>query len=378
MFDLKQLITTTGRDILTAIQEALTTVGGEGVLEQKLAAITTDGAPAMTGSIKGFWGRMANNMPHVKFYHCIIHEQVLCVKAALSLHDTVNKVVKIINRLRSGKYAQTHRQLREFLKDVGAQFPDLKMFTEVRWLSKGQALYRFFKLRREVPLFMERIPGFNHDVFHHIKRLDQFTEKLQSMSQELLNNNIHQFPCCKELSSGDFTRFASEIQNLHEEFQTRFKKYDEIRNVAAKYPDFPELVPEDNSEDSEMLRRYLCTFPTTYRCEQGFSILGQIKTKHRGNLSHRRLKFQLLIALTPSDERLYKTNGNSEHSEEELQHAESLSGEHHNQEDDQEEVEWLDPELQSFMDYQEEEPPNLIDCRPPKKKSKKYLHMQEE
>lgn len=48
-----------------------------------------------------------------------------------------------------------HRQFQEFLKVMGTEFIDACYYTEVRWLSKGQMLKRFYNLRTEIIISME-------------------------------------------------------------------------------------------------------------------------------------------------------------------------------------------------------------------------------
>lgn len=129
----------------------------------KLYSITTDGAPAMKGQHKGLRGRLIAELPHLQHCHCFLHEQVLCAKN-LPCKETLNKVVQLINKLRGGNNAQTHRKLKEFLRAKGAQFPDLKLHTEIRCLSKGQAIGRFFSLRKEVCRFFEEVMVRNYTV----------------------------------------------------------------------------------------------------------------------------------------------------------------------------------------------------------------------
>lgn len=61
----------------------------------------------------------------------------------------------IINKLRGGHHSLSHRKFVSFLKTKNALHNDLKMFTEVRWLSRGNCLNRLFELREEVVQFLE-------------------------------------------------------------------------------------------------------------------------------------------------------------------------------------------------------------------------------
>ena len=93
---------TRGEDIFVAAKNSC----GESGLELKnLRGICIDGAPAMTGSIKGFAARFLeyvskeyDNKPLTNL-HCIIHQEALCVKSIAS-NDTLKDVNRIILYIR--------------------------------------------------------------------------------------------------------------------------------------------------------------------------------------------------------------------------------------------------------------------------------------
>ena len=76
---------------------------------KNLRGICTDGAPAMTGSIKGFVARFSEYVS--KEYdnkrlinlHCIIHQEALCVKSIAS-NDTLKDVTRIILYIRANAH----------------------------------------------------------------------------------------------------------------------------------------------------------------------------------------------------------------------------------------------------------------------------------
>lgn len=47
------------------------------------------------------------------------------------------------------------RQFKELLKKLESEYGDLVYYCEVRWLSRGNMLKRFYELRDEVKQFME-------------------------------------------------------------------------------------------------------------------------------------------------------------------------------------------------------------------------------
>ena len=113
----------------------------------RLISVTTDGAPAMVGSQKGFVTLLENHMKNAGYensimkIHCIIHQEALCAKNT-KLDEIMQVVVKIVNIILSR--GLNHRQFRKFLEEIDAQHSDLKYFCDVRWLSRGNMLERFF------------------------------------------------------------------------------------------------------------------------------------------------------------------------------------------------------------------------------------------
>ena len=87
-------------------------------------------------------------------FHCILHQQNLSAKS-LKFDHVMRKVVACINFIKSR--ALNHRQFQEFLEDVQAEHGDLTFYCEVRWLSKGKMLKRFYDLKEHVSLFMNGV-----------------------------------------------------------------------------------------------------------------------------------------------------------------------------------------------------------------------------
>ena len=76
----------------------------------------------------------------------------------------MNTMMKLINFLRTSSSLQ-HRLLREFLEDVEANASDLLPHNSVRWLSKGNALGRFWSIRKEIATFLEQLKSKSDTVF---------------------------------------------------------------------------------------------------------------------------------------------------------------------------------------------------------------------
>lgn len=59
-------------------------------------------ARIMRGFRLGFVGQIKNSGIDVPAFHCIIHQEALCAKS-MKLVDTMNVVVKIVNRIEAVK-----------------------------------------------------------------------------------------------------------------------------------------------------------------------------------------------------------------------------------------------------------------------------------
>ncbi|KAL3854578.1 hypothetical protein ACJMK2_013842, partial [Sinanodonta woodiana] len=111
----------------------------------KLVIVTTDGAPVMIGESNGLVAllmkhRGKQNRQLVKL-RCIIHQQKLCSKE-LGFQALMALVTKTINFIKSR--GLNHRQFRSLLEEIGADYGDLVYCCEVRWLSRGKMLKRFW------------------------------------------------------------------------------------------------------------------------------------------------------------------------------------------------------------------------------------------
>lgn len=142
---------TTGRAIFEALMQRLEDLNLD---PKKIVSVATDGAPAMVGRTQGLIGRMKEPQPNLLAFHCIIHQSVLCAKLDAKFKDVMTTSMKLINFLKA-KSALRHRQLRAFLESCDTERNDLLTHNEVRWLSKGNALARLWKLQPEILLFLD-------------------------------------------------------------------------------------------------------------------------------------------------------------------------------------------------------------------------------
>ena len=125
--------------------------------------------------------------------HCILHQEALCGKS-LQMRKVMDIVVKTVNFIRSR--GLTHRQFKSFLADMDSEYGELLYHIEIRWLSRGNVLKRFFALRNEIASFLEMknktVPlladatfqcnlAFLTDITHHLNEL--LNLKLQGKKQ---------------------------------------------------------------------------------------------------------------------------------------------------------------------------------------------------
>ena len=127
--------TTTGKDMYSSVTSSLSR---SRLSLDKLASITTDGTPSLTGKHSGLL-KLINNKIEEEFpthsvlsFHYIIHQESLC-KSSLQLKHVMDPVVHAVNLLRTR--GLKHRQFRSFLDDMEADFTDVPYHTNVRWLS---------------------------------------------------------------------------------------------------------------------------------------------------------------------------------------------------------------------------------------------------
>ena len=139
-----------GEDIYEAMKMMLTE---RGLDLKSVVSITTDGAPSMIGRERGLVGRLKEDHPDLISYHCIIHQSILCASFGGDYAVIMEKIMKLANFLRASSSLQ-HRLLRNFLSEVSGSYDDLLLHNNVRWLSKGKVLERFWSIRKEVQEFL--------------------------------------------------------------------------------------------------------------------------------------------------------------------------------------------------------------------------------
>nr|XP_020481138.1 general transcription factor II-I repeat domain-containing protein 2-like [Monopterus albus] len=283
--------TTTGGNIFDAVSEAVEKMG---LKWDKLCGVTTDGAPAMTGERKGMASmvcvKVKESGGEAVRMHCIIHQEALCAKT-VQLGDVMNTVVKTVNIIRArGLY---HREFQAFLSDVDAEYGDVLYHSDVRWLSRGSLLQRFYSLRSEIDKFLKEKGrplhelsdplwladlAFLVDLTHHLNTLNKnlqgkeqlvshlyahmkaFCVKLRLFETQLRSFNAAHFPALSEIKSAfpkaDLSakkeKYASVITSLVTEFNQRFQDFSVIEKQIKLFST-PFLVDAEEVEESLQL-----------------------------------------------------------------------------------------------------------------------------
>ncbi|XP_067206339.1 general transcription factor II-I repeat domain-containing protein 2A-like, partial [Linepithema humile] len=259
---------TTGIDIFTAVNQTLQKFG---IDFSKCSAIVTDGAKAMIGSKNGFFGQLKQRNLKFPVIHCIIHQEALCGKD-VKLCTAMQTVTKITNVIKGGNKFLSHRKFQHFLEEHNAVYTDVPLHCEVRWLSAGKCLEKFFAIRKEIFLFLqEQLPiKYNEfkfffedldslcelavitDVTNHLNilnvklqktdqiisqllsHIDSFRRKLQLFKNHLENNIFHFFPSCQIIfeEHGTKCNFKTPIyliDSLISQFNKRFSDFKMLR-----------------------------------------------------------------------------------------------------------------------------------------------------
>ncbi|XP_078120393.1 general transcription factor II-I repeat domain-containing protein 2A-like [Sander vitreus] len=220
--------TTTGNDLFTEVNACLD------MKWDKLAGVTTDGCPNLTGKNVGLLKRMQDKVTEINpvqkltFLHCIIHQEVLC-KTVLKMNHVVDAVTKTVNFIRAR--ALNHRQFVALLEENEIERGDISYHCTVRWLSLGKVLKSVWDLRNQIQDFCVKkghdIPelsdedwvadlGFAVDVTALMNKLNvklqckglfvhemysavkAFMRKLQLLSSQVKDNILTHLPTLKE------------------------------------------------------------------------------------------------------------------------------------------------------------------------------------
>ncbi|XP_072115598.1 SCAN domain-containing protein 3-like [Mobula birostris] len=165
---------------------------------RKIVSIVTDGALSMVGQHKGLVSRFATVNPALLAFHCIIHQSVLCAKLCGEMKEAMDTVMRLVNFIPESSSLQ-HRLFRALLEEMSAEYKDLLLHIDVRWLSKGRVLERVCDLRDELVSFLsslqsQKAQGFkrflsDNKVMARVLFLCDIMSHLNQLNLQLQGNN---------------------------------------------------------------------------------------------------------------------------------------------------------------------------------------------
>ncbi|CAH2003227.1 unnamed protein product [Acanthoscelides obtectus] len=304
-----------------------------------IISVATDGAPAMVGRYRGFISYLKQNVSGVLAIHCVIHRQHLVAKnLSVRLHESLHLVIDALNRIRSN--ALNRRLFAQLCEENDVHFHQLLLPTEVRWLSKGLCLTRFFALFETILEFLdtkdkilkENLMKRKTDIAYLTDLFTKFNMvnlQLQGDSLNLIKTKsiLSAFlarvkPMKQNIGRGEFSQFPnlSQTSCQEDDVSTYVREYFDYGNTTVEinpYGDIEEtndIIQEELTELStneelevqfkngyqqfwlqnnipvtypllwNRARKFLIFFPSSYLVERGFSAVTNLLTKKRNRL----------------------------------------------------------------------------------------------
>ena len=122
-----------------------------------IVSYATDGAPSMVGRHRGFLSYLKKAVLKVLTVHCVIPRQHLGAKnLSEKLHESLSTVITAVNKIKAN--ALNSRLFHQLCIENDEDFQCLLLHTEVRGLSKGNILKRFYTLFNSVLDFFFKNP----------------------------------------------------------------------------------------------------------------------------------------------------------------------------------------------------------------------------
>lgn len=269
-----ELLHTTAVDIFTALNDFF---NEHDIAWTKCVGLSTDGAKSMAGNKAGLQTRIKAVAPEVKWTHCCIHREALVAKRLPELLQKIlNEVVQIINYIKARPLQS--RLFSLLCKEMGSEHEQLLIHTEVRWLSRGRILTRFFELRDEVRVFLldtkyaDFLTNFSWlcstaylaDVFEHLNvlnlslqgnnvdmfkvedKISAMVKKCQLWAARVENVSFANFPTLKQF-------LESSEESLPDQIKSNVAEH--LRNLATT---FREYFPEPDPDNSWIRNPFSC------------------------------------------------------------------------------------------------------------------------
>uniref|UniRef100_A0A8C5LN94 SCAN domain-containing protein 3 n=1 Tax=Leptobrachium leishanense TaxID=445787 RepID=A0A8C5LN94_9ANUR len=299
----------------------------EGDLQEQ---ITTDGAACMTGNHSGVVKIILEKAPN----HCFLHREALAAKDMVPvLHKTLKDVAKVVNYIkRSAKNARCFQKL---CKDLGSEHVQVLYHAEVRWLSRGKVLSRFYELRTEFAAFLSECNSPLVDLFSNVfEQLNTLNVSIHVSKErfDMFPNACHEFTHLDTTGKNELKKTIIEhLTKLQERFNDYFpEQHRDDGWIRDPFGIKLESVMLPSNEESQLvelscdqmlkkkfteitLSQFWFSVMTEYPSISGFSVLVQLKTKNRNRLD---IEHDLRVALstiTPDFETLIKSKKHPHH-----------------------------------------------------------------
>ncbi|KAJ4437349.1 hypothetical protein ANN_17490 [Periplaneta americana] len=266
---------------------------------------STDGAPSMIGHSRGlFLNEIGISRNSVKMVHCIINREALGSKSANSA-NVMSVVVKALNLIKANSLR--HRQFQEYLHDICCDYDDLTYYSQVRWLSRGHMLHRFYNICAEVDSFLKghniTIPeisdsewssdlAFLMDLCDHLTRLNR---ALQGKNRSIVDmaDASRSFMGKLKLCQTKEAPLNCQLEIIDMQNNTRIRSSGklgiELWRLIDKYL-YPNL--------KNLASRMLAMFEETHVCEQFFSVMNNNKNNRRSRISDSNLVATLRVSVS--------------------------------------------------------------------------------
>ena len=255
-----------------------------------ILACATDGAPSMIGRHRGFISFLKKAVPGVLTVHCVIHRQHLVAKNLSGrLYKSMNTVITAVNKIKA--HSLNSRLFRQLCIDNDEEFERLLLHTEVRWLSKGNCLKRFYSLFDTVVEFFQdsntglcddlknikddiaylsdiftkfnevnlQLQGNDVNLIKVKSAISTFLSKCKLFKRNLARHELYQFPSLceldkeKSISDDDLQVYCAHLEELQRDMSERFQDL-----LLLKIPDwainpFLDVSNEETGEAEEEL-----------------------------------------------------------------------------------------------------------------------------
>ncbi|XP_023371491.1 general transcription factor II-I repeat domain-containing protein 2B isoform X2 [Otolemur garnettii] len=256
--------TKSGNEIFSRVEKSLKKFS---IDWSKLVSVASTGTPTMVDANNGLVTKLKSRVAtfckgsELKSVCCIIHPESLCAQK-LKMDHVMDVVVNSVNWICSR--GLNHSEFTTLLYELDSQYGSLLYYTEIKWLSRGLVLKRFFESLEEIDCFMSsrgkplpqlsskdwvRDLAFLVDMTMHLNTLNislqghsqivtqmydlirAFLAKLCLWETHLARNNLAHFPTLKSVSrnESDSLNYIPKIVELKTEFQKRlsdFKLYE--------------------------------------------------------------------------------------------------------------------------------------------------------